>query len=86
MHHLQGRKKEHMEWLNWAIIYYGKSEAIIQEAHNIIDATKELFLDLKKIYNVARSKNSDQMQQPIKELLWLAHIARLWTHNVNSEK
>jgi hypothetical protein len=31
-------------------------------------------------------KNFDQVQQPIEKLLWLAHVARLWTHAINTEK
>jgi len=33
-----------------------------------------------------RMKNPDQVQQPTKESLWLAHAAGLWTHVVNSGK
>jgi hypothetical protein len=31
-------------------------------------------------------RNLNQMQQPVKELLWLVHVARLWTHHVDSKK
>ncbi len=31
-------------------------------------------------------KNLNQVQQLIKEPLWLAHITKLWTYIVNNEK
>jgi hypothetical protein len=35
---------------------------------------------------VEEMKNLDQMQQPIEELLWLVHDAKLWACVVNSKK
>jgi hypothetical protein len=35
---------------------------------------------------VEEMKNLGQVQQLVKNLLWLAHAARLWTHIVDSEK
>ncbi len=31
-------------------------------------------------------KNIDQVQQPTEELLWLMHVAGLWTKVVNNKK
>jgi len=31
-------------------------------------------------------KNPNQVHQPTKELLWLAHVVGLWTHTIGSEK
>jgi hypothetical protein len=35
---------------------------------------------------VEEMKNLDQVQQLVEESLWLVHIARLWTHIVDSKK
>jgi hypothetical protein len=35
---------------------------------------------------VEEMKNPSQMQQPTKELLWLAHDVGLWTCIINSKK
>jgi hypothetical protein len=33
-----------------------------------------------------KTRNPDQVQQPAKESLWLVHIAKLWTHVVNTKR
>jgi hypothetical protein len=35
---------------------------------------------------VEEMKNPDQVQQPVKELLWLAHTTSLWIHAIYSKK
>jgi hypothetical protein len=35
---------------------------------------------------VEEMKNLDQVQQLAKKLLWLAHVAKLWTRTINNKK
>jgi hypothetical protein len=43
-------------------------------------------MEVHELWCVEEMKNPDQVQQLAKELLWLVHAIRLWTHAVNNKK
>jgi len=49
-------------------------------------ATNQLAMKVHYLWYVEEMRNLDQVQEPAKKLLSLAHIVRLWTHIDDSEK